>query len=99
MRTCACCGRTQDDKRFSRNQTYCRDCDSGSKKAGMSFPEYREFLKKQPRALDGFRATWLSYAKPGEPRWQIDDIKTGEHFAGEKKRAFLNKFIEVLKRG
>lgn len=28
-----------------------------------------------------------------------DDIKTGEHFSGDKKRAFLDKFIEVLKRG
>ena len=46
----------------------------------------REALKQHPLMTD-------------EPRWQIDDIKTGEHFAGDKKRAFLDKFIEVLKRG
>lgn len=102
MKKCNACGQVKDESCFSSKNHYCRNCQAEMYKLGLKATEYRKYLTKQPKienTCGGIVARWVNYAKPGERRWQIDDIKTGEHFAGEKKIAFLDKFIEILKRG
>lgn len=92
MKKCNACGQVKDENCFSSKNHYCRNCQEEMYKLGLKATEYRKYLTKQPKienTCGGIVARWVNYAKPGERRWQIENIAAGISYAGDDRKEFL----------
>lgn len=91
-RFCSACGQMRDESHFTQKGYYCRNCMAEMYKLKLNVPEYRKYLAKQTKienTCGGIVARWVNYAKPGERRWQIENIATGISYVGDDRKEFL----------
>ena len=92
MKKCSACGMAKDESCFASKNHYCRNCMAEMYKLKLNVPEYRKYLAKQTKienTCGGIVAQWVNYAKPGERRWQIENIAAGISYAGDDRKEFL----------
>ncbi len=92
MKKCNACGLVKKDENCISSKNYCRNCQEEMYKLGLKATEYRKYLTKQPKienTCGGIVARWVNYAKPGERRWQIENIAAGISYAGDDRKEFL----------
>lgn len=92
MKKCNTCGRWLDASHYSPKGYYCRNCIAEMYKLKLNVPEYRKYLAKQTKienTCGGIVARWVNYAKPGERRWQIENIAAGISYASDDRKEFL----------
>ena len=83
MKKCSACGMAKDESCFASKNHYCRNCQAEMYKLGLKQP-------KIENTCGGIVARWVNYAKPGERRWQIENIAAGISYAGDDKQEFLS---------
>lgn len=89
---CSACGQMKDESRFTQKGYYCRNCMAEMSKLKLKVTEYRKYLAKQPKienTCGGIVARWVNHAKPGERRWQIENIAAGVSYVVADRKEFL----------
>ena len=92
MKKCSACGMAKDESCFASKNHYCRNCQAEMYKLGLKATEYRKYLTKQPKienTCGGIVARWVNHIKPGERRWQIENIAAGVSYVGDDRKEFL----------